>query len=302
MILLKQMMIFGIMMAAGYVMARKNILDEKSAKAISWLIVNIANPALILSGCIGNTISKSELLSVLTAAVVLYVILIILAELFVPFFRFRTNETAVYKLLFAFSNIGFMGFPIISALCGTKALLYASVFLLPFNFLIYTYGIFCLTGKAMHLKTILKECVNPGVTAVLLTFVFALYKVELPYVINQSIIMLSNLSAPLCMMVVGAAFVSISWKETVCDLKLLVFSAIRLLVIPYIIMQIVFRITEDTMMQTVIFVVMATPAGSMVSMLAQQYDKEYLTASKVIAVTTVLSVVTMPVLSGLLKI
>ncbi|MBC5713919.1 hypothetical protein H8S17_06780 [Roseburia sp. BX1005] len=159
MILLKQMMIFGIMMAAGYVMARKNILDEKAAKAISWLIVNIANPALILSGCIGNTISKSELLSVLTAAVVLYVIL-----------------------------------------------------------------------------------------------------------------------------------------------KLLMFSAIRLLVIPYIIMQIVFRITEDTMMQIVLFVVMATLAGSMVSMLAQQYDKEYLTASKVIAVTTVLSVFTMPVLSVLLKI
>ena len=80
------------------------------------------------------------------------------------------------------------------------------------------------------------------------------------------------------------------------------FSAIRLLVIPYIIMQIVFRITEDTMMQIVLFVVMATLAGSMVSMLAQQYDKEYLTVSKVIAVTTVLSVVTMPVLSVLLKI
>lgn len=56
------------------------------------------------------------------------------------------------------------------------------------------------------------------------------------------------------------------------------------------------------MMQTVLFVVMATPAGSMVSMLAQRYDKEYLTASKVIAVTTVLSVFTMPVLSVLLKI
>ena len=93
-----------------------------------------------------------------------------------------------------------------------------------------------------------------------------------------------------------------SSRCAVCDLKLLVFSAIRLLVIPYIIMQIVFRITEDTMMQTVLFVVMVTPAGSMVSMLAQQYDKKYLTASKVIAVTTVLSVVTMPVLSVLLKI
>lgn len=159
MILLKQMMIFGIMMAAGYVMAKKNILDEKAAKAISWLIVNIANPALILSGCIGNTISKSELLSVLTTAVVLYVIL-----------------------------------------------------------------------------------------------------------------------------------------------KLLMFSAIRLLVIPYIIMQIIFRITEDTMMQTVLFVVMATPAGSMVSMLAQRYDREYLLASKGIGVTTILSVVTMPFLSFLLNI
>lgn len=55
-------------------------------------------------------------------------------------------------------------------------------------------------------------------------------------------------------------------------------------------------------MQIVIFVVMATPAGSMVSMLAQQYDREYLLASKGIAVTTILSVVTMPFLSFLLNI
>ena len=242
-----------------------------------------------------------ELLSVLKVSIAIYIILIVLAEIIIPFFRFQNKEVGVYKLLLVFSNIGFMGFPLISAICGNKALLIASIFLLPFNFLIYTYGIFQLVGKTENIGIIVKKVVNVGVIAVIITFTIALMQVQLPYILSQSILMLGNLSAPLCMMVIGASFNDISFRKMFCNVKLFIFCIIRLLIVPYILMQLVMSFTSDNILQKVIFVVVATPAGSMVSMIAHQYDGEYLVASEGVVISTLLSIVTMPVLFQILN-
>lgn len=294
MILLRQMVIFLFMMVLGYIIAKKGILNEEVSKSISWIIVNIANPALIISGSIGNSIRKSELLFILALAFGLYLLLILVAELIIPFFHFPKKSEGIYKILLVFTNMGFMGFPIMSAMYGSESLLYASVFMLPFNFLIYTYGIFRLIGGVEKPRVILKKCLNAGVIAVFVTFIIALCNIQLPYIITQSITMLSNLIAPLCMMVIGATFVNVSFREVFCDGKLLIFSVVRLLVIPFVFMFLLRKITDNVLLQNVAFIVIATPAGSMAAMLAQQYDADYRTASKGIALTTLLSVVTMP--------
>lgn len=294
MILLRQMVIFLFMMVLGYIIAKKGILNEEVSKSISWIIVNIANPALIISGSIGNSIRKSELLFILALAFGLYLLLILVAELIIPFFYFSKKSEGIYKILLVFTNMGFMGFPIMSAMYGSESLLYASVFMLPFNFLIYTYGIFRLIGGVEKPRVILKKCLNAGVIAVFVTFIIALCNIQLPYIITQSITMLSNLIAPLCMMVIGATFVNVSFREVFCDGKLLIFSVVRLLVIPFVFMFLLRKITDNVLLQNVAFIVIATPAGSMAAMLAQQYDADYRTASKGIALTTLLSVVTMP--------
>ena len=294
MILLRQMVIFLFMMVLGYIIAKKGILNEEVSKSISWIIVNIANPALIISGSIGNSIRKSELLFILALAFGLYLLLILVAEFIIPFFYFPKKSEGIYKILLVFTNMGFMGFPIMSAMYGSVSLLYASVFMLPFNFLIYTYGIFRLIGGVEKPRVILKKCLNAGVIAVFVTFIIALCNIQLPYIITQSITMLSNLIAPLCMMVIGATFVNVSFREVFCDGKLLIFSVVRLLVIPFVFMFLLRKITDNVLLQNVAFIVIATPAGSMAAMLAQQYDADYRTASKGIALTTLLSVVTMP--------
>ena len=263
MILLRQMVIFLFMMVLGYIIAKKGILNEEVSKSISWIIVNIANPALIISGSIGNSIRKSELLFILALAFGLYLLLILVAELIIPFFHFPKKSEGIYKILLVFTNMGFMGFPIMSAMYGSESLLYASVFMLPFNFLIYTYGIFRLIGGIEKPRVILKKCLNAGVIAVLVTFIIALWNIQLPYIITQSITMLSNLIAPLCMMVIGATFVNVSFREVFCDGKLLIFSVVRLLVIPFVFMFLLRKITDNVLLQNVAFIVIATPAGSM---------------------------------------
>ena len=141
MILLQQMIILFLIMGAGCFLGKKRILDEHVGKALSWMIVNISNPALIVSGSFGGGMKAQELFFLLFLASGIYAVLIIIAELLVPLIWRREGQNGIFKVLLVFSNIGFMGFPIISAVYGNESLLKASVFLIPFNILIYTYGI-----------------------------------------------------------------------------------------------------------------------------------------------------------------
>lgn len=301
MILLKQMLIFLIIMVIGYAMTKKGIWHDETSKVISWLIVNIANPALIVLGSIGNTIDKSKLLYILGISVGMYVLMIAIAELMIPLFHFEKKAAAVYKILLVFTNVGFMGFPILSAMYGSEALLYAAVFLIPFDFLIYTYGIFRIRGGMENAKELIRNCLNPGTIAVVVTMVIALWGIELPYVVTQTVTMLSNLTGPLCMIVIGASFAKVPIKEAFCDGKMILFSVLRLLVMPVIFMLFLRIATGDELLRRVAFIVIATPSGSMGAMFAQQYDGDYLTAAKGVAVTTLLSVATMPLLFELFQ-
>ena len=149
MLLLQQMIVLFILMLLGYYMRKKDILSDEMCKSLSWIVVNIANPAMILSGSVNseNGIAGEELLMTMILAVGIFAGLIIISLLIPIILRVPSHSAGVYRVMTIFSNIGFMGFPVISALYGTEALLYASVFLIPFNLLIYTYGILALKSN-----------------------------------------------------------------------------------------------------------------------------------------------------------
>lgn len=295
MILLKQMLLFFFIMLLGFYAARKQVIDNKVSKSISWIVVNIANPALILSGSMGeNSIKTKDMLSATLLALAVFFILILIAEFILPHILGSKEELGVYKVMLVFSNMGFMGFPIIAAIYGTSALMYASVFLIPFNLLIYTYGVICIGGKGEK-RSLSKVC-NIGVIACIVSFGISYLKVELPTMAVNGIQMLSNLTAPLSMMVIGASFYQIKIKELMTDKKLFLFCIIRLLIIPFIGVWVIKGLINDPVLSGVCLVVLGAPAGSMSVMLATQYKGSVETATKGVALTTLLSVITMPFL------
>ena len=301
MVLLKQLLIFLFMMVLGYGMAKKGIMEEKACSAINWLLVNIANPALVISSSIGNAIEKEELLFTLLLAAGLYLVVLLLAWLVIPLFHASKKEAGVYKCLIVFGNIGFMGFPMISAVYGAQALIYGAGFLILYNVLIYSYGEIVMAGKRVSVINALKKCCNIGTLSALIAFVLAYFQWQLPDAVNQGITMLGDLTGPLCMMVIGASFIDVTPKELFLDWKLFAVSAIRLLVIPLAAMPVIRLVTSNVTMQAVCFVMLATPSGTMVSMMAQECGGEYMTASKGVTLTMVLSILTMPLLFALLR-
>ena len=305
MLLLEQMIVLFLLMGIGFYCYKKGIITDETSKKISAIVVNIANPAMILTGCMGDTkIEGKELLMVAGLAVSVYAVLLLIAGVLPYLLRIEKKSRGAYQAMTVFSNIGFMGFPVISALYGSGALLYASLFTIPFNILIYTYGVAAMSAgekkNSDEDKTsAIGRIFNVGVIACIITIVIYLLQIPVPSFIKSTVTHLSNLTAPLSMMVIGASLATINIKELFVDAKLLLFSVIKLLVIPVIGMLVIRQFVADEVICGVCMVVLSTPVASMTAMLAQQYDGDYEMASKGVALSTVLSVATMPIVSML---
>jgi len=304
MLLLEQMIVLFILMGIGYFCYKKNIITDEVSRKLSAIVVNIANPALVLIGGMGEErISGEELRLTIVIALLMYAALLVLAAILPAVLRIEEKSRGTYRAMTVFSNIGFMGFPVINALYGSSALLYATFFVIPYNILIYTYGISAVAGKGPEKREhnfSLKGILNIGFVACIVTIVIYFMDLQVPSFVESTLTHLSNLTSPLSMMVIGASLAAIDLRELFTDVKLLLFSLVKLLVIPVAGLLVIRQFVDNEMFFGVCLVMLATPVGSMTAMLSQQYDGDYEMASKAVALTTILSVATMPLVSGIM--
>ena len=347
MVMLQQMIVMFLMMAVGYLCYRRQILTEEVSKKVSAIVVNVANPCMILSSALTyQQMQGKELVQTLAIVVIMYVFLLVMAQLLPRILCIQKESRGAYAAMTVFANIGFMGFPVLAAMYGNGALLYGAVFQIPFNILIYTYGVAVLTrkpgacakteqdvkaepngktgerqdaqgitaavngkseniengseqqGKLQGTVEIVKKIFNIGVIACIAAMLLYFLQTPVPSFLQAFITKLGNLTAPLSMMIIGASLAQMPLKELFLDKKLLLFSLVKLLLLPAVWMIMVNRVAEQEILRGVCLVMMATPAGSMTAMLAQQYGGDYETASRGVALTTVLSVITMPLLAA----
>lgn len=300
MLLLQQMIVLFVLMLIGFFVSKKGYISDATFKQMSWLVVYVACPAMVISGSVnsGKMMEGQELFAAMGLTLAIYAVLILLG-LITPFILGVPKEDrGVYKVMMIFSNIGFMGFPLIGSLYGAEALLYAALFQIPFNVLIYTYGILVLKKKTDdNEKLDLKKIFNIGVICCIISIVIALFQIETPDFVKTIVSNLSNLTAPLSMMVIGASLTKIRFKDLFTDIRLLLFCGLKLIVIPVVMLFVLKQFINNTMVLGVCMVILSTPVASMTAMLAQQYDGNYPLASKGVAVSTILSVLTMPLVA-----
>jgi len=308
MILLKQMLVLFILMLVGVCCRKCGIFNDEANKRISSLVVNVANPALILSSSINQeaVIEGMEFVKTFLLAWGMFGVVMVIAHFIPRILRADVSEYGTYKTMTIFSNIGFMGFPVISALYGSEALLYATMFLIPFNVLIYTYGISVMkkrtSADARTTGFQLRKILNVGVISCAVALVIYLTKLPIPVVVENAVDSISNLTAPLSMMVIGDSLTKINLKKLFCNGRMLVFSGIKLLLIPIVGVSLIKLLDLNPLLTGVCMIMLATPVGSMNAMLAQEYGGDYELASQGVTITTLLAVVTMPVVSMLMGI
>lgn len=297
MVLLQQMGILLVYMMIGYVACKKEYFDQEFGKKLSWLVVNVANPMLAISAVVNNEeqIAKKDFYVTVLLAICFYAFFLILAQILPRLIGVQKSDIGVYKMMTTFNNIGFMGFPVIAAAYGNGALIYAVPFSIMFNILCYTWGIQTLCGGGE--KGNWKRIINIGTISGIISIVLFFMQIPVPKMICSLSAGLSNLTGPLSMLVIGISIAAMELKDLFTDVKLLKFALIKLLAVPVAAMLLVCQVIDNRLICEVFLVMMATPAASMCAMLSQQYGGDYELAAKGVALTTILSVVTMPIVS-----
>ena len=297
MVVFQTMLKLFLLLVLGFVLFKCHIFDEYTNKKISALIVNVASPMLIISsiaGVEGN--DKSIVFLMIGAGILMYIGFIILGKIINRIFPFPKKDWPVYECMVVFANTGFMGYPVLLDVFGQEAVFYASLIHMAFNFFVYTYAIMCLTkGDDSEFKLNFKQLLTPGIILIFVGIFIYLFDIQLPSVLIDTINSVGSLTAPLSMMMIGSSLAVYPIKDSFTDWRSYVFAFVRLMIVPFVTMIMCRLLHIDAYYANITIITNAMPVGSMVLMLATQYNANVKIVTRNIVVSTLLSVITIPI-------
>lgn len=304
-VVIQQMVIIFILIGIGMILFRRRLLSEEGSKQISGLIINVTNPALLICSALddGPKASLRDLGIALAAYAAVFVILIAVGFLLPCLLRVPKDLHYAYQMLTVFGNVGFIGIPLASAVLGSESLIFVSIFNLLFNLLIYTLGISLLqraAGQAEKDVTIpssgrLQKLVNAGTVSAAVTVIFYLGNFHVPTVISSALSYTGRATTLLSMLVLGVSVAQIAPKEIFSHPKLYLFTLLRQILVPIGCILFMGSLIDNRLILNTMLLMVAVPAANMPLMLAKQLDMETDSISQGIILTTILSLVTVPV-------
>ncbi len=291
-----QMLALLIMIGAGYFMAKKDMLDSHTNTQMSKMIVNVFNPMLILASAANSAgqVSLGTIGLVGIIALGMFAVFIAVGMVLSPFFDKSPQQRKIFQEMFVFSNLGFIGIPVVSSILGEEYVVYVTEFLLIYTIVFYTYGVALMDGK-FSLSS-LKSMINPGTVSGFTALLIIVCGIQLPGFLKTAITYLGNVTSPMALVAVGFTLAHSDLRKIFCQPRLYVFSAVKLLLLPLALLPLLRLVTGDGTLISVCMVMFGMPIGNMPLILGTQKGIDGSTCSAAIILTTILCVFTIPVL------
>ena len=293
-----QIFILVLLIAAGYVAVSAKIVDPRATRGLSGLLINITIPALIVASMqvpfTPERLAGAETLVLATG--MLYVFSFAIAWAVSKAMRVPPAEEGVLQFAIVFGNVGFMGFPVALTLFGRESLFYVAIFNLFFNVLVFSVGIAMLTegrGKGFDPKLLL----NPGIAASVVGLALFLGSVEIPSPFIDSIDLLGGVTTPLAMIIGGAMLATFPAREMVGNWRIWVASAVLLLAVPAAYCYLLAPCFADPYINGIMITMAAMPAAANTVIFAEQYGADSRLAAQSVFVSTIGSLVTIPLIA-----
>ena len=300
--LLDKMFIFVVLMVIGYVCARKGILSPSFTKGASALTVNFFMSATILNSVltVETAMSWAELGRILLVMCVMQVLGYAVAALVMKLIPLDKELRPGYELLMSMGNSMFIALPVVDGLFGPLAVFYVSLSCIPFNVLLYTYGVWRLKSGKSKDGLRLKDILSVPLIATLVSLAVFLIRPPVPGAIRGLASAMAGATMPLSMLVIGSSLGSVSLLDAFRNGKLYLASLVRLLVIPLLTWLVCSLLTEDPVLLMTAVIIGASPSAVMVTVLSVQYGRDPVYTAQGTLQNTVLSMVTIPLLVYLL--
>ena len=292
-LIFEQLLKMFFIMVLAFVCYKIRLVDQNGNKTVSNLLLLIVNPILIIT--VYQTEYDPELVRGLllsfAAAAATHILGIIISTLLI-----RPKAGADYcieRFNAMYSNCGFIGIPLINSVFGGNGVFYITAYMVAFNLFSWTHGVI-LMEKKCSLKNMKEGVLSPMFLSTIAAVVLFFLGIRIPSVVLDSMNYVADMNTPLAMMVAGFSVAQADFGKMLRNTRIYFVSFIKLILIPLLVIGVLKLMALPDAVAVTVLIGAACPAATTGTMMAIRYRQNYTYSSELFAMTTVLSVVTIP--------
>lgn len=288
-----------IMILVGIYGSKKKIITPIINKGLTDILIQIALPFMIVTSFMftyDNNI-KSNIIKTFFYSLIAYIIVMIVS--YILLLPVKGDKKTILHFANVFTNTGYVGFPILFSIYGQEGVIYGSIFNMFFVIFVWTYGLLLFTGsfKKEQLKHEIKKILlNPSIIAVFIGIIMLIFNIQLPVALSSSMKSIGSMTGPLSMIIIGVILSNVKIKKHLKDWTIYYGIFINLIILPIIIYLLFLLIGDISKAAITVIIMVAMPASAMTSIFAESYNKENQYAAILVSATTLLSLITIPII------
>ncbi|MGI6084641.1 MAG: AEC family transporter [Acetivibrionales bacterium] len=295
-IVLHQVLILFIILAIGYVAGKCNILDSNGTKKLSEVLLYIAVPSMVFSSFFIE-LSQERLVNIawmLGFSFFMFIFSIIFSKLF--FLKFNEQVNPILRFIAIFSNCGYMGIPLMKAIFGDEGAFYGSFYIVLFNVFVWSYGYMLFGGENTKSELIKRVLFNPALISVYAGTIVFLLQIPIPEVVKGAVKTVGDTTMPLSMMIIGGVISTEKLSSLFNDWRVYLSAFVRLILMPVVAFFIALWAGVPSIPAAITVTALAMPAAANAAIFPKLFGGDAVFASKCVAVTNLLSLITVPVI------
>ena len=287
-----------IIVIAGFVSHKRGIINEEFERKLSGFVIKVTCPALLISSTMGDKMPDREHIPMLLLVSLLtYVILIPLAYVQPVLMRVKRDLRGMYSFMLTYSNVGFIGYPVVASIFGSDAVFYACILNVFNTITVFIWGVMFISGENLKDGFRFRLFISPAMIATYISVIIVVLNLHTPKAIAMPLSILGNMTVPSSLIVIGAALAEIPTRKMVGTPHIFVMCFLKLLVLPLLVYYAMIMIGIDTRISSINMILIAMPVASFGTMFCMQMGKDETTMSQGTFWTTLLSVVSIPLLA-----
>lgn len=293
---LTQVLILLILISVGFILTKKKLLNEQSAKGITNLVLYVVSPCVIVDCFAKYEYTKEALNSLITGAIIVVLLHVLFIAISMIFLRDKdVSALRVIRFGAIFSNCGFMSLPLQQAILGDTGLFLGATYVAMFNLITWTYGLWLMSGDKKQLS-IKKLVLNPGLIGFIAGVIIFLFSIKLPDIVMKPVGYFAALNTPLPMLLIGSYLAGAKLLDAIKNKKCMLAVAFKLLVIPVAGLTAMYLCGVRGDMLIAMTIASSAPIATITTMFAEKFNCNTKLSASMASISTVLSLITMPII------
>ena len=294
---INQLISLFLMMLIGFIVACAGIVTPDFRKRLSTFTLNAAAPCIIVSSVLESDSNPLKMLGAAGIGVFFMIVMIVFATIIVRLLRTKKENRGLDQLMLIFTNVGFMGIPIVQSIYGADGVALLSMFILVFNLFFFSYGVLLISSSAkFNWRSLLNACI----IAALIGLFFGVTGWHLPSPVENTLASVGAMNTPLAMIVIGASIAHSDIRKALTNPRMYRICLLSMFLMPVLVLLTVMFMPIDPMLAGICVLLAAMPIAGNCAMLSDIYTPEDMTASHCVMASTLLSAISLPVICALI--